>query len=74
MVCVCLPLAVIGFSASPHEPAPGYVGFEEGGQLTEAVRRRPYGKTLHSIMVVRVFSILTINPLVVIVLDEVRYS
>lgn len=24
--------------------APGYVGFEEGGQLTEAVRRRPYGK------------------------------
>src|SRR5439155_18055706 len=21
---------------------PGYVGFEEGGQLTEAVRRRPY--------------------------------
>lgn len=22
--------------------APGYVGFEEGGQLTEAVRRRPY--------------------------------
>jgi ATP-dependent Clp protease ATP-binding subunit ClpA len=23
--------------------APGYVGFEEGGQLTEAVRRKPYG-------------------------------
>src|SRR5699024_4879667 len=22
--------------------APGYVGYEEGGQLTEAVRRRPY--------------------------------
>lgn len=22
--------------------APGYVGFEEGGQLTEAVRRKPY--------------------------------
>jgi len=21
---------------------PGYVGYEEGGQLTEAVRRRPY--------------------------------
>jgi ATP-dependent Clp protease ATP-binding subunit ClpA len=21
---------------------PGYVGFDEGGQLTEAVRRRPY--------------------------------
>ena len=21
---------------------PGYVGFEEGGQLTEAVRRNPY--------------------------------
>lgn len=25
---------------------PGYVGFEEGGQLTEAVRRRPYGVIL----------------------------
>ncbi len=24
--------------------APGYVGFEEGGQLTEAVRRKPYGE------------------------------
>src|ERR1700743_1239425 len=22
---------------------PGYVGYDEGGQLTEAVRRRPYG-------------------------------
>lgn len=22
--------------------APGYVGYEEGGQLTEAVRRNPY--------------------------------
>ena len=22
--------------------APGYVGYEEGGQLTEAVRRKPY--------------------------------
>lgn len=26
--------------------APGYVGFEEGGQLTEAVRRKPYGTFL----------------------------
>ena len=26
--------------------APGYVGFEEGGQLTEAVRRKPYGMSL----------------------------
>ncbi len=25
---------------------PGYVGYEEGGQLTEAVRRRPYGVIL----------------------------
>ncbi len=25
---------------------PGYVGFEEGGQLTEAVRRRPYAVVL----------------------------
>ena len=23
-------------------PLPGYVGYEEGGQLTEGVRRRPY--------------------------------
>ena len=23
-------------------PLPGYVGYNEGGQLTEAVRRRPY--------------------------------
>ncbi len=26
--------------------APGYVGFEEGGQLTEAVRRKPYSVVL----------------------------
>ena len=25
---------------------PGYIGFEEGGQLTEAVRRRPYAVIL----------------------------
>ena len=25
---------------------PGYVGYEEGGQLTEAVRRRPYSVLL----------------------------
>ena len=25
---------------------PGYVGYEEGGQLTEAIRRRPYGVIL----------------------------
>ncbi|GIT72339.1 MAG: hypothetical protein Ct9H300mP28_21530 [Pseudomonadota bacterium] len=25
---------------------PGYVGFDEGGQLTEAVRRRPYSVLL----------------------------
>src|SRR6202795_4345461 len=25
---------------------PGYIGFEEGGQLTEAVRRRPYSVVL----------------------------
>ena len=27
-------------------PPPGYVGFEEGGQLTEAVRRKPYAVVL----------------------------
>jgi ATP-dependent Clp protease ATP-binding subunit ClpB len=27
-------------------PPPGYVGYEEGGQLTEAVRRRPYAVVL----------------------------
>ena len=26
--------------------APGYVGYEEGGQLTEAVRRKPYSVIL----------------------------
>ena len=25
---------------------PGYIGFDEGGQLTEAVRRRPYAVVL----------------------------
>ena len=25
---------------------PGYVGYDEGGQLTEAVRRRPYSLLL----------------------------
>ena len=25
---------------------PGYVGYDEGGQLTEAVRRRPYAVVL----------------------------
>lgn len=28
------------------EPPPGYVGYEEGGQLTEAVRRKPYSVVL----------------------------
>ena len=27
-------------------PPPGYVGYEEGGQLTEAVRRNPYSVVL----------------------------
>jgi ATP-dependent Clp protease ATP-binding subunit ClpA len=26
--------------------SPGYVGYEEGGQLTESVRRRPYSVVL----------------------------
>ena len=30
--------------------APGYVGFEEGGQLTEAVRRKPYGKSFSTVV------------------------
>ena len=25
---------------------PGYVGYEEGGQLTEAVRRKPYSSVV----------------------------
>jgi ATPases with chaperone activity, ATP-binding subunit len=29
-----------------HRRAPGYVGYEEGGRLTEAVRRRPYAVIL----------------------------
>ena len=27
---------------------PGYVGYEEGGQLTEAVRRKPYSCLLYT--------------------------
>jgi ATP-dependent Clp protease ATP-binding subunit ClpA len=30
------------FGRAPHRRAAGYVGYEEGGALTEAVRRRPY--------------------------------
>ena len=29
-----------------HRRPPGYVGYDEGGQLTEAVRRRPYAVVL----------------------------
>ena len=28
---------------------PGYVGFDDGGQLTEAVRRRPYSVVLFEV-------------------------
>jgi ATP-dependent Clp protease ATP-binding subunit ClpB len=31
---------------SPDRCAPGYVGYDEGGQLTEVVRRRPYSVVL----------------------------
>jgi ATP-dependent Clp protease ATP-binding subunit ClpC len=30
------------FAISRLVGAPGYVGYEEGGQLTEKVRRKPY--------------------------------
>ena len=33
-------------SVSASSVAPGYVGYDEGGQLTEAVRRRPYAVVL----------------------------
>ncbi|KAI9455041.1 P-loop containing nucleoside triphosphate hydrolase protein [Russula earlei] len=48
--------------------APGYVGFEEGGQLTEAVRRKPYG-VFPAIMSLRIHPIL--HPAVVL-LDELE--
>jgi ATP-dependent Clp protease ATP-binding subunit ClpB len=48
--------AVIDISALLREPAPGYVGFEEGGQLTEAVRRRPYGRILYSYSITVTFT------------------
>src|SRR6202050_5911183 len=32
--------------SKPIGSPPGYVGYEEGGQLTEAVRRRPYSVVL----------------------------
>ena len=28
------------------EAPPGYVGYDEGGQLTEAIRRKPYSVVL----------------------------
>ena len=33
---------------------PGYVGFEEGGQLTEAVRRRPYAVILFDLSLIHI--------------------
>ena len=35
--------------ACPLGAPPGYVGYEEGGQLTEAVRRRPYALLLDEV-------------------------
>lgn len=32
---------------------PGYVGYEEGGQLTDAIRQRPYSVVLFDEMYVR---------------------
>ena len=39
ILCSCLLYTSVG---SP----PGYVGYDEGGQLTEAVRRKPYSVIL----------------------------
>jgi ATP-dependent Clp protease ATP-binding subunit ClpC len=39
---ICLSIANSTRSAVLFGAPPGYVGYEEGGQLTEAVRRRPY--------------------------------
>lgn len=41
---------------------PGYVGYDEGGQLTEAVRRRPFSVIL--VIVLRP-SIITISHVVI---------
>src|SRR5262249_7583795 len=48
------PLVCLSMSQDPekhtggrvHGAPPGYVGYEEGGQLSEAVRRRPYSVVL----------------------------
>ena len=37
-----VPLLTLIVPPSPLPPPSGYVGYQEGGQLTEAVRRRPY--------------------------------
>ena len=34
------------YSIKAHQTPPGYVGYEEGGQLTEAIRQRPYAVVL----------------------------
>ena len=41
---------------------PGYVGYEEGGQLTEAVRRRPYSVVLLDEVGVRMLEALAESP------------
>ncbi|CEM36606.1 unnamed protein product [Vitrella brassicaformis CCMP3155] len=35
---------------------PGYVGYEEGGQLTEAVKRRPYSSCIHVYACIRLLT------------------
>ncbi|KAF8274349.1 P-loop containing nucleoside triphosphate hydrolase protein [Lactarius quietus] len=51
--------------------APGYVGFEEGGQLTEAVRRKPYGTRFFLIAALLMNLIVIFHPAVVL-LDELE--
>ena len=47
MVCIDMSEYMEKFSVSRLIGAPpGYVGYEEGGQLTEAVRRKPYSVVL----------------------------
>lgn len=47
-LCNGLPICPALLSPSPCtlSPRTGYVGYDEGGQLTEAVRRRPYSVIL----------------------------
>ena len=45
-LCRILPVLPLSTSSFSHFDSLGYVGYDEGGHLTEAIRRRPYSVIL----------------------------